>query len=82
MGNLTKFTVSFDKDKKDWKLTNDKTDRTIKRFNTKENALKGGILKKLVGRSGGSVKIQKKSPTTFQEERTYPKSKDPKSSKG
>lgn len=82
MGNLRKFTLSFDKKKGDWKLSNDKTDKTVKRFDVKEDAIKGGVFKELLGKEGGSVKIQKKSPTTFQEERTYPKSKDPKGSKG
>lgn len=41
--------------------------------------IKGGALEKAIGE--GSVKIQKMDGK-FQEERTFPGSKDPKSSKG
>ncbi len=60
---------------------NDATDRTVKVFETKGEATKGGVLEKAVGKEGGSVKIQKENGR-FQEERTYPRSRDPKSSKG
>lgn len=82
MANLKKFTLSYDDKKEDWKLTNDKTDRTVKRFENKSDATKGGVLKGFIGQDGGSVKIQKKESKRFQEERTYPRSADPKNSKG
>jgi len=69
MTNLTKYTLSKDEKKDDWKLTNDATNRVEKRFDTKADATAGGALEKAVGNSGGSVKIQKENGR-FQEERT------------
>jgi hypothetical protein len=48
----------------------------VKRFDTKGGAIEGGVLKRAVGPDGGSVKIQKANGR-FQEERTYPRSRDP-----
>jgi len=79
--NLPKFTLSFDDDKSNWALTNDMTDRTIRRFDTKIEATHRGVLKKAVGLDGGSVKIQK-TTGKYQEERTYPKNQGPPQSKG
>jgi hypothetical protein len=81
MAKLPKFTLDYDKKKDKWDLTNDKTDKVVKIFKTKEEATEGGVLRKSVGNDGGSVKI-KKMDGQYQEERTYPKSKDPKKSKG
>ena len=81
MPKLPKFTLEFDKKTKLWDLDNDKTNRTVKSFDTKGKATAGGVLEKAVGPNGGSVKIQKENGR-FQEERTYPGSKDPSSSKG
>ncbi len=79
--NLPKYTLEKNEKKDSWNLTNDKTDRTVKTFDTKAEATKAGALERAVGPSGGSVKIQKESGR-FQEERTYPGSRDPKRSKG
>lgn len=81
MTKLPKYTLKFDQQRQDWELENDKTDRVIRRFETKEDATKGGVLEKAVGNNGGSVKIQKKEGG-YQEERTYPQSADPRRSKG
>lgn len=81
MSKLPKYTLSKDEKRDDWKLTNDLTNRVKERFDTKQDATKGGALEKAVGQDGGSVKIQKENGR-IQEERTYPGSKDPKSSKG
>lgn len=78
---LRKTTLTYDEKKGNWPLTDDRTDQTIKRFGTKERATKGGALKRALGPEGGSVKIQKENGR-FQEERTFPRSKDPKKSKG
>lgn len=78
---LPKYTLSFDKKHENWKLENDKTDKVIKTFETKKEATKGGVLKRVLGREGGSVKI-KKLDNKFQQERTYPDKADPKQSKG
>lgn len=81
MSKLPKFTLSKDEKQDNWALTNDTTDRVIRRFDTKGDATKGGALERAVGPDGGSVKIQKENGR-FQEERTYPRSKDPRKSKG
>lgn len=81
MTKLTKYTLSKDEKKDDWKLTNDATNRVEKRFDRKADATAGGALEKAVGKDGGSVKIQKENGR-IQEERTYPGSKDPRKSKG
>ena len=81
MSNLPKYTLEYDEGRGRWSLENDRTDREVKSFATKEDALKGGALRKAVGAEGGSVKIQKQNGR-FQEERTYPRSRDPRRSKG
>lgn len=81
MAKLQKYTLSHDKKNDEWKLTNDKTDKVVKTFENKSDATAGGVLKKILGDDGGSVKI-KKIDNKFQEERTYPKEDDPTESKG
>jgi hypothetical protein len=81
MPRLPKFTLSFDRKIEDWKLEKDATDRVVKRFETKEDATARGVLKKAVGTDGGSVRIEKKRGG-YQEERTFPRSRDPKKSPG
>ncbi len=81
MSKLPKFTLSYDEKKKDWALTADGAERARSRFPTKKEATKKGALAEAVGANGGSVKVQK-IDGKFQEERTFPRGKDPKSSKG
>lgn len=81
MSNLPKFTLSKDEKKNDWAWKNDATGPVQGRFDTKGEATAGGVLEKAVGKSGGSVKIQKENGR-IQEERTYPGSKDPRKSRG
>ncbi|KKS31143.1 MAG: hypothetical protein UV00_C0012G0013 [candidate division WWE3 bacterium GW2011_GWF1_42_14] len=81
MPKLPKYTLDFNEKSRGWDLTNDKTNRKIRSYDSKETATAGGVLEKAVGKDGGSVKIQKMNGR-FQEERTYPGSRDPKSSKG
>lgn len=81
MSNLPKYTLRKDEKKNDWVLRNDATNKVKERFNTKEEATKGGVLKDALGQAGGSVKIAKENGR-YQEERTFPRSKDPRSSKG
>jgi len=81
MSKLPKFTLAHNSKKDSWDLTNDKTDRTVKSFEYKQDATKGGVLSKALGTEGGSVKI-KTMDNHYQEERTFPKSADPKKSKG
>lgn len=79
MAKLPKYTLDFNEQKKTWDLEKDRSDEVLKSFRTKEKALGG--LRKAVGDEGGSVKIQKKTGR-IQEERTYPRKKDPRSSPG
>ena len=58
-----------------------RADRATKLFDKKADLTKGGVLEKAVGSDGGSVKIQKVDGK-FQEERTYPGSKDSPGSAG
>jgi len=81
MGKLPKYTLEYNENKACWDLQNDKTDRAVKSFATKEKATKGGVLERAVGQNGGSVKIRLKSGR-YEEERTYPGKLDPRSSKG
>jgi hypothetical protein len=81
MARLPKLTLSFDQKKENWKLENDQSDKVVRRFETKDDATAGGVLKKALGTEGGSVRIEKKHGG-YQEERTFPRSKDPRQSKG
>ena len=81
MGTLPKYTLKHDDKKDNWALQQDKTGRTVKTFDTKTEATKGGVLENAVGQHGGSVRIQKENGR-IQEERTYPGSADPKKSPG
>jgi Uncharacterized protein conserved in bacteria (DUF2188) len=81
MAKLPKFTLDYDERRDQWALEKDSSNAVIKTFATKEAATKGGALKRALGADGGSVKIQKKNGR-FQEERTYPRSRDPKTSRG
>lgn len=76
---IDKYTLRRDAGTEKWRLEKEGSDRAKRVFENKEEALKG--LRGAVGPSGGSVRIRKVD-NTIQEERTYPRSKDPKSSKG
>jgi len=78
MTKLAKFTLTYNESNSRWDLKSDNTDNIVKTFKSKIIATKRGVLQKSVGPEGGSIKIQKMNGK-FQEERTYPKSKDPKS---
>jgi hypothetical protein len=71
MSKLAKYTLTHNDNKDQWDLEDDKTGKVVKSFETKAEATKGGVLERAVGRSGGSVKIQKGNGR-FQEVRTYP----------
>ncbi len=80
MSNLPKYNLGKDKKKDDWVLT-DAKGQVCERYDTKAEALKGGVLKEAVGDAGGSVRVRKEN-NVIQEERTFPRSRDPKKSKG
>jgi hypothetical protein len=81
MSKLPKYTLEKNERKDAWDLRHDKTHTLVRTFDTKSDATKGGVLERAVGSSGGSVKIQKENGR-YQEERTYPRSRDPRKSKG
>ena len=81
MTKLKKLTLSHNKKDDNWELREDKTKKLVQKFSTKEEATKGGVLQDAAGKNGASVKI-KKVDGKIQEERTYPRSSDPKKSKG
>jgi Uncharacterized protein conserved in bacteria (DUF2188) len=81
MANLRKFTLDHNERTRRWELTDDRSNRVVKTFATKGAATAGGALRRAVGSDGGSVKIQKQNGR-FQEERTYPRSRDPRRSRG
>ncbi|HEV7683064.1 MAG TPA: DUF2188 domain-containing protein [Pyrinomonadaceae bacterium] len=81
MKNLKKFTVSKNKQKGGWDLRQNGTKRLVHHFLTKENAKKGGVVKRLLGKPGGSVHFEKEHGG-FDEERTYPRKRDPRRSRG
>ena len=81
MAKLPKYTLSFDEKKGDWALKQDGAPRAKKRFERKSDATAGGALEATLGSGGGSVKIKKQNGR-IQEERTFPRSADPKKSPG
>jgi hypothetical protein len=81
MAKLPTYTLEYDEKRDQWELQNDQTDKVVKRWDNKGDATARGELKRAVGESGGSVRIQK-ADGRYQEERTYPRSADPKKSKG
>lgn len=80
MGNLPKFTLTKNEQKDRWDLEQDKTGKVVKSWGTKAEATKGGVLERAIG-GEGSVKIQKENGR-IQEERTFPRSEDPRKSPG
>ena len=81
MAKLPKYNLSKDNDRGDWVLKEQGADRAKKRFSNKSEATAGGVLGKAVGPNGGSVRIRKEDGK-IQEERTFPRSRDPKKSPG
>jgi hypothetical protein len=80
MAKLARYTLSHDDTKKRWVLKHEGTGQSVKSFATKAAATKGGVLEKAVGGSG-AVRIRKRNGK-IQEERTYPRSADPRGSRG
>jgi hypothetical protein len=80
MAKLPRFSLSYNAQKKKWELKKDGSGEVVKTFADKAAATKGGALEKAVG-GRGSVRIRKRDGK-IQEERTYPRSADPRRSKG
>ncbi len=81
MAKLRRFTLAKDNEKGDWALSEEGVNRARKRFATKTEATKGGALSSALGANGGSVRIRKEDGK-IQEERTFPRSRDPKKTPG
>ncbi|MHA1547587.1 MAG: DUF2188 domain-containing protein [Alphaproteobacteria bacterium] len=81
MAKLRRFTLSKDKDRDDWVLREQGATRARKRYATKGEALTAGALAKALGEAGGSVRIKKENGR-IQQERTFPRARDPKGSAG
>jgi hypothetical protein len=80
MAKLPRFALSHNEKTKQWELKKEGSSEVVKAFSIKAAALKGGVLENAVdGR--GSVRIRKRDGK-IQEERTYPRSADPRGSKG
>ena len=80
MTMLHRFTLKHNKQLGGWALI-DQSGKIVRIFDTKTDALAGGKLERLVGKQGGTVRIHKQDGA-FAEERTYPPSRDPRSSPG
>ncbi len=74
---LNRFTLKPGADS-GWELINQER-AVVRRFRTKAAALEGGVLEALVGE--GTVRIHKEDGT-IEEERTFPRARDPRSSPG
>ena len=74
---MDKYDIS--KDDKGWKFGKEGGDRALRRADTKEAVT--DKMRDYMQDKEGSVKIRKQDGT-YQEERTYPRSSDPRRSKG
>jgi hypothetical protein len=75
MAKLPRYSLSHNEMSKKWELKKEGSGEVVKRFASKAAATKGGVLEKAVG-AMDSVRIRKRGGK-IQEERTYPRSMDP-----
>ena len=75
MAKLRRFSLSYNDKNRKWELKREGSGDVIRRFKTKADAIKGGVLERAVKKLG-SVRIRKRDGK-IQEERTYPRSMDP-----
>jgi hypothetical protein len=66
-----KFSLRYDSAKDKWILKNDISEKTVKIFDTKEDATRAGALRKALGPQGGTVLVRKLNGV-LEEERTFP----------
>jgi hypothetical protein len=71
MAKLPRYSLSHNEKSKKWDLKKEGSGEVVKSFKNKAAATKGGVLEK-----AGSVRIRKRDGK-IQEERTYPRSMDP-----
>lgn len=65
-----KFSLRYDAVKDKWILRSDLSEKIVKIFDTKEEATRAGVLRKTLGRQGGTVRVSTRSGV-FEEERTF-----------
>jgi hypothetical protein len=70
-----KYTLRFDESKASWVLKHEGTEKIIRKFKTKEEGCRAGVLRKILGRMGGSVILRTKTGV-FDEERVFPELSD------
>lgn len=70
-----KYTLRFDASREKWLLKHDASEKVIKVFDTKEDATRAGVLRKALGREGGTVTLRTRTGV-FDEERTFPRNTD------
>ena len=75
MAKLPRYSLGYNAKSKRWELTSENSGGVVKTFASKAKATKGGVLSRAVG-GRGSVRIRKRNGK-IQEERTYPRSADP-----
>ena len=75
MAKLPRYSLVHNDRSKKWELKHEGSEQVVKRFATKAAATKGGVLERAV-KGMGSVRIRKRNGK-IQEERTYPRSMDP-----
>jgi Uncharacterized protein conserved in bacteria (DUF2188) len=75
MARLPRYSLVHNDKSKKWELKHEGSGKVVKQFATKAGATKGGVLERAV-KGMGSVRIRKRNGK-IQEERTYPRSMDP-----
>lgn len=80
MPMLHRFTLKHNGRDNRWDLK-DQTGEIVRTFQRKRDATRGGVLERAVARTGGTVRIHKRDGI-LEEERTYPRARDPRASPG
>ncbi|HXG79034.1 MAG TPA: DUF2188 domain-containing protein [Methyloceanibacter sp.] len=75
MAKLPRYSLGYNAKSKKWELKSEGSGGVVKSFASKAQAIKGGVLSRAVS-GKGSVRIKKRNGK-IQEERTYPRSMDP-----
>ncbi len=81
MATLRALTLGYNEDRRRWDLTDDASDRVVRSFATKRGATQEGVFDRMFNTKPASIRIETQHGR-IQEERTYPRSRDPKRSKG
>ena len=76
MTNVPRYTLTYDDSTRRWALEDDRTGEVCEEFESKDEAVRGGGLARAMGPEGGSVKIKDRDGR-FEEERTFPRTADP-----